>query len=153
MAQELRLFARAHHLPIFSRFGPYDTNALDAFLWGPPEGHGAHGFEHWGHEAAVMPLALMTCHDALVTQGQLKPGGSLLVNGASSGVGIAMMLVAKALGAKLIAGTSRDPEKQKKLPDYGATLVLDSSKPDWPDKLLAATGGKGVEVVADMVDP
>ncbi len=55
----VNVFARAHYLPVFSRFGPYDTSALDAFLWGPPHGHGAHGFEHWGHEAAVMPLDLL----------------------------------------------------------------------------------------------
>src|SRR6187402_399234 len=55
----VNVFARAHYLPVFSRFGAYDTSALDAFLWGPPHGHGAHGFEHWGHEAAVMPLDLL----------------------------------------------------------------------------------------------
>lgn len=55
----VNVFARAHYLPIFSRFGPYDTTALDTFLWGPAHGHGAHGFEHWGHEAAVMPLDLL----------------------------------------------------------------------------------------------
>ena len=102
-------------------------------------------------QAAVLPLALLTCHDALKTQGQLQVGGKVLVNGASSGVGIAMMQVAKVLGAAMIAGTSRDPVKQKELPKYGCTLVLDSSKPDWADKLLQATDNKGVDVVTDMV--
>lgn len=54
----VNVFARAHYMPLFSRLGAYDPAALDAFLWGPPEGHSAHGFEHWGHEAAVMPLDL-----------------------------------------------------------------------------------------------
>ncbi|MCR6712483.1 MAG: winged helix DNA-binding domain-containing protein [Demequina sp.] len=55
----VNVFARAHYLPVFSRYGAYDTAKLDTFLWGPPHGHGAHGFEHWGHEAAVMPLNLL----------------------------------------------------------------------------------------------
>ena len=75
-------------------------------------------------QAAVLPLALLTCHDALVTQGGLRRGGNVLVNGASSGIGIAMMLCARELGAVLIAGTSRDPVKQKELPKFGCTHVL-----------------------------
>ena len=55
----VNVFARAHYLPVFSRYGSYEPGALDSFLWGPPDGHGAHGFEHWGHEAAVMPLSLL----------------------------------------------------------------------------------------------
>lgn len=55
----VNVFARAHYMPLFSRLGPYDATDLDTFLWGPPDGHGAHGFEHWGHEASVMPLALL----------------------------------------------------------------------------------------------
>jgi uncharacterized protein YcaQ len=55
----VNVFARAHYMPLFSRLGAYDTAALDTFLWGPPNGHGAHGFEHWGHEASVMPLGLL----------------------------------------------------------------------------------------------
>jgi len=55
----VNVFVRAHYMPIFSRYGPYNLTKLDTFLWGPPQGHGAHGFEHWGHEAAVMPLDLL----------------------------------------------------------------------------------------------
>src|SRR6187551_3479731 len=55
----VNVFARAHHMPVFSRFGPYDRAALDKYLWGDPDGHSAHTFEHWGHEASVMPLALL----------------------------------------------------------------------------------------------
>ena len=55
----VNVFARAHHMPMFSRFGPYDRAALDKYLWGDPEGHSAHTFEHWGHEASVMPLDLL----------------------------------------------------------------------------------------------
>src|SRR5262249_25096810 len=101
-------------------------------------------------QAAALPLALMTAHDALKTRGQLEKGQSVLVNGATSGVGIATSLVAKYLGAGTIAGTSRDPVKQRKLPEYGVNVVLDSSKPDWADKLLAATNNEGVDIVIDM---
>ena len=48
------VFARAHYMPLFSRFGPYDPDALDAYLWSSGE-----TFEHWGHEASVMPLDLL----------------------------------------------------------------------------------------------
>ena len=55
----VNVLARAHYLPIYSRFGGYDTSALDAYLWGAPDGHSPHAFEHWGHEASVMPLDLL----------------------------------------------------------------------------------------------
>lgn len=51
----VNVLARAHYLPFFSRLGSYDTADLDGYLWGEPDGHGAHTFEHWGHEASVMP--------------------------------------------------------------------------------------------------
>lgn len=55
----VNVLARAHYLPLFSRLGPYDTAALDAYLWGAPNGHSLHTFEHWGHEASVMPHDLL----------------------------------------------------------------------------------------------
>jgi uncharacterized protein YcaQ len=55
----VNVFERAHYLPIFSRLGAYDKAKLDHFLWGPPHGHAANAFEHWGHEASVMPLSLL----------------------------------------------------------------------------------------------
>ncbi|WP_062201639.1 winged helix-turn-helix domain-containing protein [Demequina salsinemoris] len=55
----VNVLARAHHLPLYSRFGPYSREALDAHLWGDPDAHSPHVFEHWGHEASVMPKALL----------------------------------------------------------------------------------------------
>lgn len=55
----VNVLARAHYLPLFSRYGAYDRAALDSFLWGDSHGHSPHGFEHWGHEASVSPLALL----------------------------------------------------------------------------------------------
>ncbi|WP_062317404.1 winged helix-turn-helix domain-containing protein [Demequina maris] len=50
----VNVLARAHHLPLYSRFGPYDRDRFDAWLWGSAE-----NFEHWGHEASVMPRDLL----------------------------------------------------------------------------------------------
>ncbi|HEX7041019.1 MAG TPA: crosslink repair DNA glycosylase YcaQ family protein [Trueperaceae bacterium] len=50
----VNVLARAHYLPLYSRFGPYDRQALDAYLWSSGE-----TFEHWGHEASVMPRELL----------------------------------------------------------------------------------------------
>ncbi|WP_143338041.1 winged helix-turn-helix domain-containing protein [Demequina sp. NBRC 110054] len=55
----VNVLARAHYLPLYSRFGPYSRDALDSHLWGDPEGHSAHAFEHWGHEASVMARDLL----------------------------------------------------------------------------------------------
>lgn len=55
----VNVLARAHYMPLFSRLGPYDRDALDGFLWGDAKGHSAHVFEHWGHEASVMPRDLL----------------------------------------------------------------------------------------------
>ena len=69
----VNVFARAHHMPVFSRYGPYDRAALDEYLWGDPDGHSAHTFEHWGHEASVMPLALLPAlHYRMVTDTNWK---------------------------------------------------------------------------------
>ncbi len=102
-------------------------------------------------QAAVLPLALLTAHDALVTRGQLQSGQSVLVQGASSAVGMMTLQVARLKGASLVVGTSRDAEKYPKLQAMGATLMLNSSTPDWADKLLEATSNKGVDVVVDFV--
>ena len=55
----VNVLARAHYLPLYSRLGPYAPADLDAFLWGDERGHSAHAFEHWGHEASVMPLEVL----------------------------------------------------------------------------------------------
>ncbi|NTV39961.1 MAG: winged helix-turn-helix domain-containing protein, partial [Demequinaceae bacterium] len=66
----VNVLARAHYLPLFSRQGPYDTSAFDTYLWGAPDGHGAHTFEHWGHEASVMPDDLLPAmHHRMASDG------------------------------------------------------------------------------------
>jgi uncharacterized protein len=66
----VNVLARAHYLPFFSRLGPYDVAALDTYLWGAHDGHGTHTFEHWGHEASVMPDDLLPAmHHRMVSDG------------------------------------------------------------------------------------
>ncbi|MCB2412967.1 winged helix DNA-binding domain-containing protein [Demequina sp. TTPB684] len=55
----VNVLARAHYLPLYSRLGPYPLARAEAFLWGDADGHSAHAFEHWGHEASVMPRELL----------------------------------------------------------------------------------------------
>jgi NADPH2:quinone reductase len=102
-------------------------------------------------EAGSLSLALLTMHDAIVTNGRLKPGESVLIQGASSGVGIMGLMIAKQLGAKLVIGTSTDAARRARLREFGADLVLDSRDPKWAEEVLKATGGKGVNLVVDMI--
>jgi uncharacterized protein YcaQ len=55
----VNVFARAHYVPLYARLGDYPLAVADHALWGPAKGHSAHAFEHWGHEATVMPLELL----------------------------------------------------------------------------------------------
>lgn len=102
-------------------------------------------------QAATLPIALQTMHDAVVTNGRLTAGESVLIQGASSGVGLMGMQIAKLMGAKLVLGSSTNAERRAGLKEFGCDLAIDTSQPDWPDKVLEATGGKGVELIVDQV--
>ena len=102
-------------------------------------------------QAATLPIALQTMHDAVVTNGGLQRGESILIQGASSGVGLMGMQIAKLMGARQVLGTSRNPAGRERLAEFGCDLAIDTGDAAWPDKVLAATGGKGVEVIVDQV--
>jgi NADPH2:quinone reductase len=102
-------------------------------------------------QAATLPVALGTMHDALVTNGRLQPGESVMIQGASSGVGLMALQIAKLLGAKLVVGTSTDPERRAQLKNFGADLAIDTKDPNWADHVLDATNGQGVNLVVDQV--
>tara|TARA_B110000196_G_scaffold124582_1_gene108074 strand:- start:19566 stop:20546 length:981 start_codon:yes stop_codon:yes gene_type:complete len=102
-------------------------------------------------KAASLPVALQTMHDAVITNGRLIEGETILIQGASSGVGLMAMQIAKAKGAKKIIGTSTDPTRRNQLTDYGADLALDSRDNDWVQEVLEATDGKGVDLIIDQI--
>lgn len=101
--------------------------------------------------AATLTLALTTMHNALVTIGELQSGQSVLVQGASSGVGLMAMQIAKYKGARLVIGSSTDAAKRARLAQFGADLAIDSNDPDWVDQVLQATADQGVDLIIDQV--
>lgn len=102
-------------------------------------------------QAASLTLALTTMHNAVVTASALQPGQSLLVQGASSGVGLMAQQIAKLKGAKLVIGSSTDAARRAQLTAHGADMAIDSNDPAWVDQVLKATGGAGVDVIIDQV--
>src|SRR5919202_1853429 len=74
-------------------------------------------------EATTLPIALQTMHDALVTNGRLKPGESVLIQGASSGVGLMALQIAKLKGARVVIGTSTNAERRARLAAFGADVA------------------------------
>ena len=102
-------------------------------------------------EAATLPVALTTMHNAVVTNGALKAGQSVLIQGASSGVGLMAMQIAKLKGASLVIGSSTDAMRRSRLKEFGADLAVDSSDPGWVEQVLKATNGEGVDLIVDQV--
>jgi NADPH2:quinone reductase len=102
-------------------------------------------------QAACMPVAVQTMHNALVGAGRLKTGESVLIQGASSGVGLLGMQIAKLMGATIVMGTSTNDRRRARLGEFGCDLALDTRDPKWPDKVKEATGGKGVDLIVDQV--
>jgi NADPH2:quinone reductase len=72
-------------------------------------------------QAATLPVALQTMHNALVTNGRLKSGESVLIQGASSGVGLMGLQIAKHKGAKLVMGTSTNAARRARLKSSAPT--------------------------------
>lgn len=101
-------------------------------------------------QASSIPLVFLVVHDMLVLQGRLQPGQWVLIPGVSSGVGVASLLMAKALGAKVI-GTSGSQEKLDRLLALGLDVGLCTRQPDFHDAVMKATGGNGVNLVVNTV--
>src|SRR6202041_3531790 len=102
-------------------------------------------------EACTLPIAASTMHNAQVTNGALHPGQTVLIQGASSGVGLMARHIAKFKGAKLVIEPTTDAARRGRLKEFGADLAIDSSDPGWVDQVLQATGGEGVDLIVDQV--
>ena len=102
-------------------------------------------------QAATYPVALGTMHDAIVTNAKLQRGETVIIQGASSGVGLMGLQIAKLTGARLVIGTSTNDARRARLKEFGADLVIDPGKANWSEEVLKATDGKGAEVIIDMI--
>jgi NADPH:quinone reductase-like Zn-dependent oxidoreductase len=100
---------------------------------------------------ATLSVGLTTLHNALVTAGRLKAGESVMIQGASSGVGLMGLQIAKLMGARVVIGTSTNDARRARLKEFGADLAIDTRDSGWPDAVLKATDGKGVNLTVDML--
>ena len=144
--------------------GFMDRAALDNAPGGPADGfaceeatrpatHFTHAPRGLGHaEAATLTCAGVTAWRALVTDGRVKPGATVLVQG-TGGVSLFALQFAKAAGATVIA-TSSSSERLERLRAMGADHVVDYREtPDWGARVLELTGGVGVEHIVEVGGP
>jgi putative PIG3 family NAD(P)H quinone oxidoreductase len=101
-------------------------------------------------QAAAVPEAFLTAHDALVSQGRLGPGERVLVHAVGSGVGTAAVQIAHAMGCTVL-GTSRTAEKLVKARHLGLDVAIDTSREEFAESVSRLTGGSGVHVVLDLL--
>lgn len=101
-------------------------------------------------EAAAIPEGFFTVWHNVFERGGLKPGQWFLVHGGTSGIGVAAIQLAAALGAKVIA-TAGSAEKCKACLDLGAKRAVDYKTEDFVEAVKAETEGRGVDVILDMV--
>lgn len=102
-------------------------------------------------EAAAIPEAFITAHDAIFAQAQLRAGETLLVHAVGSGVGLAALQMAKAKGARVI-GTSRTPEKLDRCSSFGMDEgIVVSGEHEFSERVMAITDRSGADVILDLV--
>jgi len=100
--------------------------------------------------AAAFRVTYFTAYHCLFQRGRLKPGEWVLINGATGGVGLAAVEIAKLHGAKII-GTGGDDGKLEIVKQYGANHVINYEKGSFRDQVKEITGGCGVNLVYDPV--
>jgi putative PIG3 family NAD(P)H quinone oxidoreductase len=101
-------------------------------------------------EAGAFPEAAITAWTNLVVEGGLHAGGQVMITAAASGVGIVAVMMARALGATRIVAAGRELARLSRLEPFGANLMLELGE-DLGDRLREANGGRGVDLVFDMV--
>jgi NADPH:quinone reductase-like Zn-dependent oxidoreductase len=100
-------------------------------------------------DAGTIPEVWITAFDALVAQGGLATGGSVLVHAGGSGVGTAAIQIAKALGATVVVTASAG--KCKRCLEIGADHAVDYATDDFVTAVRDVTNGRGVDVVLDVI--
>ena len=112
--------------------------------------HAPTGYTH--EEAATLTTAGLTAWRALVVDGRIQAGDTVLVLG-TGGVSIFALQLAKAMGARVVATTS-SKAKAERLRALGADVVINyKDQPEWGDAVLAATGGRGADIVVEVGGP
>jgi NADPH2:quinone reductase len=102
-------------------------------------------------QAGAIPISYVTAWEALVQFGRLKPDETVLVAGASSGVGVCSIQLAKVIGARVIA-VSTSPQKLAHLRELGADVGLAVQRgEDFSARVLEAGAGRGVDVAVNLV--
>lgn len=101
-------------------------------------------------EAASLPETYFTVWSNVFQRAALRPGETLLVHGGSSGIGVAAIQLAKALGSQVIVTVGSDAKAQACL-SLGADHAVNYRQHDFVAEVLRLTGGRGVDVVLDMV--
>lgn len=101
-------------------------------------------------EAASLPEACFTVWSNVFTEGGLQAGQRFLMNGGTSGIGMAAIQIASRLGAEVYA-TASGAEKARLCQDLGATLGIDHTAGDFVDLIRAATSGEGVDFILDII--
>lgn len=100
--------------------------------------------------AAALPEAFLTAYDAMVSQARLAAGETVLIHAVGSGVGTAALQIVRAVGAFAI-GTARTQEKLDDAHAMGLPRGIRVQDARFSDLVLEATGGRGVDVVLDLV--
>lgn len=112
--------------------------------------HAPRGYSH--EEAATLTTAGLTAWRTLVVDGRIRSGDTVLVLG-TGGVSIFALQMAKSMGARVIATTSSAAKKEKLLA-LGADAVINyQDTPQWGDAVLAATDGRGADIVVEVGGP
>jgi NADPH2:quinone reductase len=100
---------------------------------------------------AALPNQGLTAYLLLTASTNLAPGESVLVQGASGGVGSLAIQIAKILGAGTVLGTASTGKKQDFIRSLGADDAIDYTADNWPQKVLDKTDGKGVDILLESI--
>jgi NADPH:quinone reductase len=101
-------------------------------------------------QAACVPIACGTAHDALFEFGRLQPGETVLIQAGAGGVGIAAIQLAKRAGARVLA-TASSQDKLERLTEFGLDHGINYQTADFADEVRRLTGGHGADVILDSV--
>ncbi len=101
-------------------------------------------------QGAAVHIPYATAYHTLHRRAEALPGETVLVHGATGGVGLAAVQIARAAGLSVIATGGTDKGRQM-VRDQGASFVLDHTTPGYLDQVIELTGGRGVDVILEML--